>query len=83
MKRIKKFMAVCTFCLMTSISMNVSVKSFSEVFAGIAYAGNVNRSQGAIISAADGACQACLYFALAGSGATAGASLVIGLCVSA
>lgn len=83
MKRIKKLLAVCTFCLMTSISMNVSVKSFSEVFAGIAYAGNVNRDQGIMISAADTACQACLYFALAGSGATAGASLVIGLCVSA
>lgn len=69
-------------CTIGSIVQHSGLNT-SKIFAGIAYAGNVNRNQSAVIAAADGVSQVCLYFALAGTGATAGASLVVGLAVSA
>lgn len=78
----KKFFVVVMLCGLGAIVQHAGLNT-SKIYAGIAYAGNVNRNQGAVIAAADGVSQVCLYFALAGSGATAGASLVVGLAVSA
>jgi hypothetical protein len=64
------------------ISLTLKTKKYEEDEEN-AYAGNVNRNQGAILAAADGVSQVGLYFALAGTGATAGASLIVGLAVSA
>lgn len=82
MKKIKKMLMVIVLCTIGAIAQHSGFNT-SKIFAGIAYAGNTNRKQSAIIAAADGACQVCLYFALDGSGATAGGSLVVGLAVSA
>lgn len=76
-------MCVCTMCCICAIAMNTPVKSYSKIFAGISYYGKVNHKQGAVIAAADGVCQACVYYALLGTGATGGASLVIGLGITA
>lgn len=82
MKKMKKIFVVAMLCGLGAMVQHANLNT-SKIFAGIAYAGNVNRDQGAIIAAADGVSQVCLYMALAGSGATAGASLVVGLAVSA
>lgn len=60
MKKIRKLFALCAFCFFSSIAINMPTKSVSKIWAGIAYAGNVNRNQGLVISAADDVCQVCL-----------------------
>lgn len=55
----------------------------SKIFAGIGYASNANRNQSLALAGADGACQVCMGIALDGSGAKAGASLAVGLVISA
>lgn len=82
MRKIKKMFVVVVLCCLGAIAQNAS-HNMSKIYAGIAYAGNVNKNQGAIIAAADGVSQTCLYIALLGSGITGGASLALGLAVSA
>lgn len=82
MKKIKNSFAVLLLCCMCAGVMKFQPTT-SKIFAGIAYGGNVNRNQGAVITAANMACDVCLHFALVGSGATAGASLVVGLALTA
>jgi hypothetical protein len=82
MKKMKKMLMVLVLCSIGAIAQHSGFNT-SKIYAGIAYAGNVNRNQGAILAAADGVSQVGLYFALAGTGATAGASLIVGLAVSA
>ncbi|WP_293588197.1 hypothetical protein [Prevotella sp.] len=82
MKKIKKMFVVFMLCSLGAITQ-YTTHNTPKIYAGIAYAGNANRNQGAIITAADGVTQVCLYYALLGSGITGGASLALGLAVSA
>lgn len=73
---------VIALCSIGAIAQH-SAFNTSKIFAGISYASNANRNQSLALAGADGACQVCMGIALAGSGAKAGASLAVGLVISA
>lgn len=82
MKKIKKMLLVIALCSIGAIAQHSALNT-SKIFAGIGYASNANRNQSLALAAADGACQVCMGIALVGSGTTAGASLAVGLVISA
>lgn len=68
-------------CLFMSFSKNMTSHP-SRIFMAMNYYSDGSRKTGLYLGAGNAACDVCMALALAGSGATLGGSIIVGLAIS-